>query len=635
MSRLRSCGSYLFLGLLMVLPSCHDNDTESANSEEMSQPPSRQAAADGHFRVDGVSLTKLGAENSRSEDRSIEQTVLVDIWGNRRFASEFAFGESRAVVFVFMSTQCPLCRVYLPTLIEMESDFRTQRVQFMGVFPNHADSLLDIASYAQDNDIPFPLVKDPQCHLADKLGARRTPEVVVVDADWTTRYQGAINDQYRAGGRKPDAQRQYLREALVQVLAGEPVEPAITLATGCHIERRPDDEHEPVTFYEHIEPICRKTCQRCHRPGQVGPFPLLTYGQTRRHARTIAEVVEDRRMPPWHGKTDEAIFGKLANDMSLTQDQVDTIVAWVHRGAPAGDPSQALPPIVWPSGWSIGQPDVVLQMDKPCPVPADGVVPYRYFQIPTGFEEDRWVQAVEVRPGNAKVVHHILVHITGPRKKRLFGLLGMMDLYGSHGERAKVMGQYVSGDSYSTYPPDHAMRIPAHATLTLEIHYTPNGKATSDRSSVGLVFADRPPQHEVKSALFTKRGFTIPAYDPHVRLTNEYTFSSDSRILALKPHMHLRGKHWRFELNYPDGRREAVLSVPQWDYNWQAEYRFVEPILVPADTRLIATAIYDNSPLNPNNPDPSANVTWGLQNGDEMMHGRLAYIEVPQSASDD
>ncbi len=606
-------------------------------SHDMPPSAAAPATADDVIVTVPVSTTVPANESAAASAADLqpaafpfEETLVVDIWGNRRLISDFQLDDTRAFVFIFLGTQCPLAKLNVPTLIELENEFRPQGIQFLGVFSNDSENLIEIAAYAHDFDLPFPVVRDPDQQVASHLNVERTPEVVVLDTALDIQYRGLITDQYRTGGRLPEAKNHYLRDALTELVSGHPITTPLTSATGCLIDHsRPAPDEPVVTFAKHVAPILQEKCQTCHRPGQVGPFPLLTYEQARRHVYTIAEVVEDRRMPPWLGFTNEAKVGKLSNDISLTSDEVETILAWVRTGALEGDPADLPPPVEWPSTWQLDDPDLILEMEQPYDVPADGVLPYTYFQIPTNFKEDQWISAVEVRPGDPSVVHHILVHDSGLRPKRLFGLLGMVDLYGSTGEDARVVAQFNFGDNYTPYPPGHAMLIPAGSYLTLEVHYTPNGTATQDRSQVALKLAGAPPQHAVRSVLFTKRGFTVPANHPHTKLENSWTFEHTSRILSVKPHTHLRAKHFRFSLKYPDGQTATLLAVPRWNFDWQLEYRFADPPTVPKGTQIIATAVLDNSALNPNNPDPNAEVKWGLQSWDEMLHARISIVELP------
>jgi hypothetical protein len=552
---------------------------------------------------------------------------LVDIWGARRLADDLRPKETGVLVVIFMGTECPLVQLYIPSLRDLEREYRTLDASFVGVFPNASDHPIRVAQFAHDNDLAFPVFRDVRASLADALHVKRTPTAVVLGSDFQVLYRGKIDDQYRAGGRKPDVTRHFLREALAAVVTGTRVRLPSTLATGCLIERhREQPRSDSVTYHEHVAPILQRSCQSCHRTGQVGPFELLTYEDARRHAAMIAEVTQDRRMPPWQPVMNPE-FGMLLDDHRLSDDEVEILSKWEAAGAAEGDRKQSPTPREWPDEWQFGEADAVFSVDETFVLPATGVLPYQYFQIQTDFPDHRWVKSVQVKPGNARVVHHIHVHITHPKSPKPYGMLGAWQLYGFNGEKARVIGSYLPGRPVFTLRDGHALFLPRGTKLTFEVHYTPTGREEEDRaSSIAFEFADQPPKHRVRDEFVYKRELAIPAHNPHYALTNTYRFQQASKILSLTPHMHIRGKHWRFELAYPDGERKTILTVPRWDYEWQGVYRFAEPIKVPQGTEVLCTAHWDNSVYNPNNSDPSIDVTWGMQSEDEMMNFRVNYV---------
>jgi hypothetical protein len=575
-----------------------------------------------------------GPRNLSLDSTAAADAVLVDIWGNRKIAAEYAADvggrPNRAVVFIFLGTECPVARVSCPTLKEMEPRFRERGVQFVGVFSNEGENLLDVACFAQDHEIPYPLVKDSGAKLADALRVERTPAVVVVDSDFRELYRGMVNDQYRTGVRHTTATKHYLRDALEQHLAGEEIRLSKTLPSGCHIDRKPRDlAHLDVSWFEHILPIFQRKCQSCHRPGQSGPFSLVSYEEARRHSLMIAEVVTDRLMPPLAGLAD-AEFGEFTDHPLLTQDEIDAIVTWCHGSARRGDPQRGPAPIAWKSENLIEDPDIVLEMDAPADIPAEGTLAYRYFQIQTGLERDAFVTACEVVPSNPAVVHHANAHISGPRRQPLFGLGAMYQLYGVNGERARILGDYLGGDGLMRSPNSIGMSIPARSYVTLEMHYMPNGIPTQDRTKILLSISDTPPKLLSNSVVFNKRGFTIPAHNPCVRLHHSWRFEKPTLLLSMKAHMHRRGKHLSLILRYPDGRQATAMKIPRWFYQWQLGVTFNKPVKVPAGTELLVTAVYDNSIHNPNNPDPSVDVHWGLQDFDEMLAGGMRIVELTE-----
>jgi hypothetical protein len=340
-------------------------------------------------------------------------------------------------------------------------------------------------------------------------------------------------------------------------------------------------------------------------------------------------------MPPWHGNLNHK-FGALRNDKRLSEDEVTTIVSWIRSGMAKGDVKNAPKPIPWPSPntWAIGKPDFVYQMAKPFTVPATGLVNYQFFRVPLNLATDRWIQAIQVQPGNRQVVHHIGLHLA-PAGTDDFSGLAMAALFGLTGDRTQPLNDYVPGDlcNHKEYPPDRAVRIPKGSDLIFEVHYTPIGKQTVDQSKVAIRWASAPPSDEVLTKVFRKRrgGFVIPAGDPHFRMEDTYYFERDVLLDSIRPHMHLRGQSYRLDLVERDPatdevlQRQTILSVPNFDSNWQRTYELETPIPVPAGAELVATVYFDNSKLNPNNPNPSADVYWGLQTADEMLSTRFQY----------
>ncbi len=367
------------------------------------------------------------------------------------------------------------------------------------------------------------------------------------------------------------------------------------------------------TYAKDIAPIVQQHCQACHRPGEAGPFPLLTYQDARRRATKIREAVADRVMPPWFA---DPHYGTFSNALGLSPSERDAILRWADGGTPEGDPRHLPKPVTWVEGWGIGQPDLVFELPEPFDVPARGTVEYQHVIVPTRFTEDRWIQAAEARPGNPSVVHHIIVYVSigGKRVKDLGDGIG-----------SGMLVAFAPGDFGSVYRPGTAKKIPKGATLVFQMHYTPNGTAQSDRSSVGLIFAKEPPKHEVKTRPIAQQFLLIWPHGEHQKFQASSTFKTDSLVWTLTPHMHLRGKSFEYQAVYPDGKRETILLVPRYDFGWQASYRLEQPLLLPAGSRIECVAHFDNSTKNRNNPDPSKLVRWGEQTWEEMMIGFVDY----------
>jgi len=356
-----------------------------------------------------------------------------------------------------------------------------------------------------------------------------------------------------------------------------------------------------VTFFRDVLPILQNHCQECHRPGQMAPMPLRTYEETRPWAKAIREQVRSRKMPPWPA---DPCCGHFSNDRSLSGAETETIARWTETGAQKGNFRDAPAEKKWLEGWNLPAHDIELAI-KPFAVPASGAVEYQYFPVPTGFPEDRWVQAVEVRPGDRTVVHHIVVYIREPGSTWTRGPT-----------KADILTVYAPGSTPDSWPDGMAKLIAAGSDLVFEIHYTPNGKPASDRTAVALVFAKKPPEKRVLTLQLNNDHFLIPAGEKDYRVTAWGTIPNDALLLSFFPHMHLRGKSFLYALN-----NETVLNIPHYDFFWQLSYRLKTPIPLKKGMRLQCWGTYDNSPSNPRNPDPSADVAYGQQSWEEMMIG--------------
>ena len=522
-----------------------------------------------------------------------------------------SFKDKKAVVVIFVGTQCPINNLYQPRLAELYKEFGPQGVGFLAVNSNWQDSAKAIADHAKKYEIPFPVLRDEGNRVADLFGAGRTPEAFVLDGKRSIRYQGRIDDRFGLDYQKPKATRNDLAEALKEVLADKNVAVVKTPVTGCIIARKAIPKKEgTVTYAKDISRILQKNCQDCHRPGQIGPMSLLTYRDALAWGDTIKEVVTDRRMPPWYA---DPRYGHFSNDRSLPARDREALLAWIEQGMPQGDDKDLPPPRVFPKVWKIGEPDVIIRMpaefDVPAEMPKFGV-PYKHFFVQTDFEEDRWVERAEARPGAPAVVHHIIAFVLPPGERFIPG-----------SPRTPTLCGTAPGEMPFILPPGMAKKIPKGSKIVFQMHYTPNGKAQKDRSEIGLIFAKKPPQKEVVTVPVYNLFFRIPPGDDNYKLESSYTFRKDGTIVGFMPHMHLRGKDFLYQAKYPDKKTEILLSVPRFNFNWQSVYRPAKEIPMPKGTVLECIAHFDNSAKNPNNPDPTAAVRWGDQTWEEMMVG--------------
>ena len=406
------------------------------------------------------------------------------------------------------------------------------------------------------------------------------------------------------------------------------------------------------TFSKDVAPIVFAKCAGCHRPGEVAPMSLLSFKDVRPWAGAIREKVASRVMPPWHA---DRAYGAFRNNPSLSQAEIDTIVSWVNAGAPEGNPKDtpALPKFA--EGWQIGKPDRVFEMAADFDVPARGTIDYQYFEVPTNFTEDRWMQAGEVRAGDRAHVHHIIVYVREPQARPRESVVNIRPILAPGAQpslpspRATTAGaggaavpaatrstdnmlvNWAVGEDAPVFVPGMAKRIPAGSTLIFQVHYTTNGTAGRDRSRLGLVFSKEPPVQEVRTAAIANPVFAIPGGAADHQVEAEASFAEDVKVWTMHPHMHLRGKDMTYTAVYPDGREEIVLRVPKFDFGWQTDYWLAQPITLPKGSKLHVRAHFDNSAANKANPDPSATVRWGDQTWEEMMIGFFTYtVDKPQ-----
>jgi mono/diheme cytochrome c family protein len=450
--------------------------------------------------------------------------------------------------------------------------------------------------------------------LADRLGVERTPEAFVLDSDRLVRYRGRVDDQFGFGVHRPAPSRRDLVAAIDQLLAGRSVTTPRTLTAGCKINRvnKPRND-SPVNYAKHVARILRDHCVACHRKGEIAPFALASYKEAAGWAEMIDEVVQGGRMPPWHASPE---YGRFSNDCRLNDDEKHTISAWVAAGAPEGDPRDVPEPARYVDGWRIPAPDLVIPLPRTVNIPAEGTMPYQNFMIDPKLKEDVWVRASQVRPGNPSVVHHLVVFVLPP---------GTAD----SDKRIDFLAAYAPGMPPRVLPDGAAKLVPASSKLMFQVHYTPRGTPQTDRSEIGLVFADPKTIRKEMTAIATiNMDLRIPAGAADYAATAEHRFDQDTILYSLLPHMHLRGKAFRFEAVFADGRREVLLDVPRYEFEWQNVYVLSEPRLMPEGSVLRCLARYDNSAANFSNPDPTKTVRWGEQTKDEMLVG---YVEVARA----
>lgn len=553
--------------------------------------------------------------------QKLDDFNLADIYGKKHRLADYA--DKKLVVLAFLGAECPRARLYAPRLAELAKKYEAAGVAILGVNSNAQDNITELKNFARLHGVEFPILKDTGNVLADQVRAARVPEVFVLDGERVIRYHGRVDDQYglqnNASGKAVAYQlaaprRQDLAVALDELLAGKSVSVAETEASGCLIGRqRTAKADSEVTYSNQIARVLNKNCVFCHREGQIGPFSLTSYEDAAGWAEMINEVVQEQRMPPWHA---DPKFGEFSNDCRLSDEDKQSIARWVAAGAPQGDPGDLPEPPKFAAGWMIPEPDQVIYMGEPFTVPAEGTVPYQSFVVDPGWTEDKWVTAMEPKPGTPAVVHHIVMYVVPPR--------GASKYFSADLPKTALdwFASFSPGLRPPVLPKGTARFIPKGSKLLFQLHYTPNGTKQEDRSYVGIKFADpKTVKREVAVQHCGTHDFVIPPGEGAHEVESWYEFEHDSLLWSVSPHMHVRGKDFNYKLIYPDGKEETVLNVPQYDFGWQTTYILAEPRRVPKGTKMHCIAHFDNSENNLNNPDPTKEVRYGPQTWEEMMYG--------------
>lgn len=526
------------------------------------------------------------------------------------------YRKSNALVIAFTGVGCPLTKKFAPELAAIEGSLAKQGVSFIYVNATESDDPQEQLAMARSQGFDGPVIHDVKGDFGRALGAMTTTDVFVLDKARTLVYRGAVSDQYGIGFNRDSANVSYLKDAVRAVLRNGRPKIQATWAPGCALDF---EESEPmvakITYHNRISRIVQANCLECHRRGGVAPFSLGSYKDVVGNSAMIRSVVGDGLMPPWFAAPIEGEPHAWANDRSLSTADKRDLIAWLKSDKPGGDPADA--PLLrgFPSEWNIGEPDFIVSLPRKVRIKATGQMPYVNLMVKTDFKEDRWVTATEIRPTFAEVVHHVLVFVLKPGETR-------KDL---NREDRGFLAAYVPGNTYRIWGDGMAKHLPAGATLHFQVHYTPNGQSVQDQTALGLNFAKERPKNVVRIASLSNHKLSIPPRDPNYSARQRLYVPNDVEVMSFLPHMHLRGKAFRYDVIDPDGERSTLLDVPEYDFNWQLQYRYTKPRLIKGGSTLEAIAWYDNSPDNPANPNPNQTVKWGDQTDEEMLVGYVEY----------
>ena len=549
--------------------------------------------------------------------------------------------DKKAIVVVFLSFDCPVSTSYSQPLAEMAKQFGPHGVVFLGLTTDQDETTAAVAKQAKEFKLPFPVMVDRKFAAADALKAEYTPEVFVLDGNHVLQYRGRVDDSFQARLKKnQQVTKQDLHQVLSEIVSGRPVSIKATEPIGCPIMREKPAAAKVgnVTYYKDVLPILQKNCQACHRPGEVGPFSLMTYRQAVNWATDIKDYAQSRKMPPW--KISEGV--EYHNQRRLSDKDIAVLAAWADNGTPAGDAKDAPPPVKFAEGWKLGPPDLILSVSDDFQVGATGNDVFRCFVLPTNLTEDKFVEAVEVKPSNPRVVHHALCYIDAAGQGRNLEKQQLdnpkKDPHGGN-EQDKGPGYYggmsvgfvptsslggwAPGQLPHLLPEGTAIKLPKGSDVVMQLHFHRTGRVEKDRTQIGVYFAkkkvERPYQGGFMMGLFA----VIPAKNDHFVVKGSTTVTEDMVLHEIMPHMHMLGKDIKVTMTPPEGEGEGkatlLFHIKDWDYNWQETYYFKQPLNLKAGTKLDLEAVYDNSDKNPNNPfSPPRAVTFGEQTTNEM-----------------
>jgi hypothetical protein len=549
-----------------------------------------------------------------------------------------------ATVLVCLSVECPISNEYIPTLNRLAEHFGPLGVNLISINPAAGQSLREMADYARDYKLAFPFLKDAGGKISRRLQFNITPEVCVFDAAGKAVYRGRIDDRYRArGGAAGAIVSADLERALDEIIAGKPVTNPRTKSVGCPLQLAavPSSPSlssqavagDEVTYCRQIAPIFQEHCQECHRSGGMGPFALTSYDQAVNWAEDVREFTAAGKMPPWKPV---AGHGDFKNRRALADVDKDRIARWVAQGCREGRREDLPEPRTFSDTWRLGTPDLVLMPSEEYHLAADGPDVYRNFVLPADFDKDRFVAALEVLPGNPRVVHHVIAFLDdtgtadrldardpGPGYSSSQGFPGFIPVGG--------LGGWAPGNSAGFLPEGMARILPRGAKIVMQVHYHKNGKEEVDQTRFGLHFAKTRVTRSVLAVPIMPpggplSGMTIPAGAANHEVRCAFVLPNGGLGLNITPHMHLLGKDMRVSATLPDGQILPMVYVKDWDFNWQEMYHYRQFVDLPAGTRLDLVAHFDNSADNPRNPRrPPRTVRWGEETTDEMC---LAFIEM-------
>ncbi len=542
---------------------------------------------------------------------------------------------ARPLVLVFLDTACPISTRYAPYLNELFRQADAAQLDFYGVISDPQVTPQDARQFRDQYQLRYPLLFDSSGDLALTLRPQVVPEVFVIDASDRLVYRGRIDNRFAAIGKlRQTITAHDLRDAISAVAAGRTPPRHVTPGVGCVFEAWNDTRVQSASYTRDIAPILHANCVECHSQGRIGPFALDSYAGAKRRARMIALVTAEGRMPPWYAAPG---FGHFQNERRLSQRQIELLAAWAEAGAPHGRAADALPVLsAHASDWPLGEPDLVVPLPEAYAVPATGRDVYRYFVVPNVLSQDRHLVAFDFKPGDPTVVHHNITYMDYSGWARAQAAqdeegegagFSLFNNSASLPRGTQAIGGWAPGSLARHLPPGVGVPLGRGGDLLIEIHYHLSGKATTDRSAVGLYFAKQPIERSVRTLAMRTLDVDIHAGEADYQRHLQMQVPVGMTLFGIQPHMHYVGKAVRAVATLPDGQTLPLLHVPNWDFRWQNIYTFRQPLHIPAGSRIDAWFTYDNSVANSDNPhSPPERIRWGWQSTDEMCEFYLTAV---------
>jgi hypothetical protein len=557
----------------------------------------------------------VAAESAAAQPMRVDNFMLVDAGLNAH--ELYRTSDKSAIVLITQMNGCPISRSQAPAYKELQQQFAGKDVEFLMLNSSLQDKREAILQEAKDAGYDMPILMDSNQLVGEALGVQRTAEVYVINPKtWQVVYHGPVDDRSDYGGGQKKVEHRFAADALTALLGGQPVQQAAVQSKGCLIDFPAKAKVAQISYAHDVAPILEKNCVSCHQKGSIGPFAMDNYETVKGFSPMIREVIRTDRMPPYNA---DPHVGKFSDNKNMSRAEITTLVHWIEQGAPRGDgpdPLAARKHVA--EEWPLGKPDMVLEVPA-YTIPASGVVDYKHPWVVNPNTEGKWIRATTVKVEQRQGVHHLLT--------------GYMKDVPQPGQEAfenrwgASVGGYAVGAESEVAPANVGTYLPPGGAVGMQAHYTPFGKEVTDHSKIGVYFYKdgEKPKYVMHGGVVVDNTIVIPANEARHKEVAYISFPHDALLYSAFPHAHYRGYASDLWIRYPDGKEKLLLSLPRYDFNWQRDYTFAEPIKVPAGSKLIAHWTYDNSKGNPANPDPNRQVTWGEQSYEEMFYTAVRY----------